>query len=235
MMSLRERQKQKRREDMLAAARTLFVERGYSRSTMEAIAERAEVGVAGVAERDALDPIASALQKVRVAVVRAVDRETAQQRQLLGVDLEDDLVALADRVQQTRARITRDAFEIPADVSGVEKLAGEIDLTDVALVSDDEESAPGRVVDDGRRLVEPGQWPFFELRLRRGAIIAAHRGDLVVDEQIDVSPARLVAHQRLPKLHLALLCWLWLLWHVLWIRRRRVVSNRTQMLSLSRM
>ena len=48
MMSLRERQKQKRREDMLAAARTLFVERGYSRSTMEAIAERAEVGVATV-------------------------------------------------------------------------------------------------------------------------------------------------------------------------------------------
>ena len=46
--SLRERQKQQRRVDMLVAARTLFVERGYSRTTMDAIAEEAGVGVATV-------------------------------------------------------------------------------------------------------------------------------------------------------------------------------------------
>lgn len=46
--SLRERQKQQRRVDMLVAARTLFVEHGYSRTTMDAIAEAAGVGVATV-------------------------------------------------------------------------------------------------------------------------------------------------------------------------------------------
>lgn len=48
MQSLRSRQKIKRREDMLIAARTLFVEKGYSKTTMEAIAEHADVGVATV-------------------------------------------------------------------------------------------------------------------------------------------------------------------------------------------
>jgi AcrR family transcriptional regulator len=48
MQSLRDRQKQQRRESMLIAARTLFVERGYSRTTMDAIAELAGVGVATV-------------------------------------------------------------------------------------------------------------------------------------------------------------------------------------------
>ena len=48
MTSLRARQKHQRRENMLIAARTLFVERGYSRTTLDAIAERAEVGVATV-------------------------------------------------------------------------------------------------------------------------------------------------------------------------------------------
>lgn len=46
--SLRERQKRQRRVDMLVAARTLFVEHGYSRTTMDAIAEAAGVGVATV-------------------------------------------------------------------------------------------------------------------------------------------------------------------------------------------
>ena len=46
--SLRDRQKVRRREDMLVAARTLFVERGYSSTTMDAIAEQADVGVATV-------------------------------------------------------------------------------------------------------------------------------------------------------------------------------------------
>ena len=46
--SLRDRQKVRRREDMLVAARTLFVEKGYSRTTMDAIAEQADVGVATV-------------------------------------------------------------------------------------------------------------------------------------------------------------------------------------------
>ncbi len=46
--SLRDRQKEKRRVDMLVAARTLFVARGYSRTTMDAIAESAGVGVATV-------------------------------------------------------------------------------------------------------------------------------------------------------------------------------------------
>ncbi len=48
VQSLRDRQKLKRREDMLVAARALFVERGYSKTTMDAIAERAGVGVATV-------------------------------------------------------------------------------------------------------------------------------------------------------------------------------------------
>jgi len=48
MQSLRERQKLQRRVDMLVAARSLFVEHGYTRTTMEAIAERAGVGVATV-------------------------------------------------------------------------------------------------------------------------------------------------------------------------------------------
>jgi AcrR family transcriptional regulator len=48
MRSLRERQKAERREAMLDAARGLFVERGYGKTTMEAIAERAGVGVATV-------------------------------------------------------------------------------------------------------------------------------------------------------------------------------------------
>lgn len=46
--TLRARQKHLRRENMLAAARTLFVECGYSKTTMDAIAERADVGVATV-------------------------------------------------------------------------------------------------------------------------------------------------------------------------------------------
>ncbi len=48
MQSLRVRQKLQRREDMLTAARSLFVERGYSKTTMDAIADRAGVGVATV-------------------------------------------------------------------------------------------------------------------------------------------------------------------------------------------
>ena len=48
MTSLRARQKYQRRENMLIAARSLFVERGYTKTTMDAIAERAEVGVATV-------------------------------------------------------------------------------------------------------------------------------------------------------------------------------------------
>lgn len=48
MASLRERQKAERRESMLVAARGLFVERGYGKTTMEAIAERSGVGVATV-------------------------------------------------------------------------------------------------------------------------------------------------------------------------------------------
>lgn len=46
--SLRDRQKIRRREEMLVAARALFVERGYSSTTMDAIAEQADVGVATV-------------------------------------------------------------------------------------------------------------------------------------------------------------------------------------------
>ena len=46
--TLRNRQKQLRRENMLSAARTLFVECGYSKTTMDAIADRADVGVATV-------------------------------------------------------------------------------------------------------------------------------------------------------------------------------------------
>jgi len=46
--SLRSRQKTQRRVTMLTAARGLFVERGYSKTTMDAIAARAEVGVATV-------------------------------------------------------------------------------------------------------------------------------------------------------------------------------------------
>ena len=46
--SLRDRQKVQRREEMLVAARTLFVARGYSSTTMEAIAEQAGVGVSNV-------------------------------------------------------------------------------------------------------------------------------------------------------------------------------------------
>jgi AcrR family transcriptional regulator len=46
--TLRVRQKHHRREKMLVAARTLFVECGYTKTTMDAIADRAEVGVATV-------------------------------------------------------------------------------------------------------------------------------------------------------------------------------------------
>jgi AcrR family transcriptional regulator len=48
MQSLRDRQKLQRRTDMLNAARDLFVERGYSKTTMDAVAEHAGVGVATV-------------------------------------------------------------------------------------------------------------------------------------------------------------------------------------------
>lgn len=48
MQSLRDRQKTQRRADMLEAARILFVEHGYNRATMDAIADRAGVGVATV-------------------------------------------------------------------------------------------------------------------------------------------------------------------------------------------
>jgi len=48
MPTLRDRQKRQRRTDMLNAARSLFVEHGYSRTTMDGIAERAGVGVATV-------------------------------------------------------------------------------------------------------------------------------------------------------------------------------------------
>jgi AcrR family transcriptional regulator len=48
MSSLRLRQKQARSEQILEAARTLFLERGYSKTNMEAIAEAAEVGIATI-------------------------------------------------------------------------------------------------------------------------------------------------------------------------------------------
>ena len=47
-MTLRDRQKQRRRESMLDAARQLFIATGYSKTTMDAIADGAEVGVATV-------------------------------------------------------------------------------------------------------------------------------------------------------------------------------------------
>jgi len=46
--SLRERQKARRRTNILSAGRTLFNRRGYSSTSMEAIAEVAEVGIATV-------------------------------------------------------------------------------------------------------------------------------------------------------------------------------------------
>lgn len=46
--TLRARQKIVRREKMLIAARNLFVKNGYTKTTMDAIAEQAEVGVATV-------------------------------------------------------------------------------------------------------------------------------------------------------------------------------------------
>ena len=46
--SLRERQKIRRRADILAAGRALFNRQGYSATSMEAIAEVAEVGIATV-------------------------------------------------------------------------------------------------------------------------------------------------------------------------------------------
>ncbi len=48
MPSLRARQKEARRAQMLEAARTLFLSNGYGKSSIEAIAEAAEVGVATV-------------------------------------------------------------------------------------------------------------------------------------------------------------------------------------------
>ena len=46
--SLRERQKTRRRADILAAGRALFNRQGFSATSMEAIAEAAEVGIATV-------------------------------------------------------------------------------------------------------------------------------------------------------------------------------------------
>lgn len=48
MSSLRLRQKMARREQMLEAARALFVANGYAKTSIEAIAEAAEVGVASI-------------------------------------------------------------------------------------------------------------------------------------------------------------------------------------------
>jgi len=45
---LRERQKARRRADIIAAGRRLFLEQGYSATSVEAVAETAEVGVATV-------------------------------------------------------------------------------------------------------------------------------------------------------------------------------------------
>ena len=48
MSSLRARQKQARSEQILEAARRLFLENGYSKTNMDAIADAAEVGVATI-------------------------------------------------------------------------------------------------------------------------------------------------------------------------------------------
>lgn len=48
MSSLRARQKRARREQILEAARTLFMEHGYSKTNMDAIADAAAVGVATI-------------------------------------------------------------------------------------------------------------------------------------------------------------------------------------------
>ncbi len=48
MATLRDTQKIRRRESMLDAARELFADGGYNKTTMDAIAERAEIGVATV-------------------------------------------------------------------------------------------------------------------------------------------------------------------------------------------
>lgn len=47
-MSLRERQKTRRRADILAAGKALFARKGYSATNMQAIAEASEVGIATV-------------------------------------------------------------------------------------------------------------------------------------------------------------------------------------------
>jgi len=48
MTTLRDSQKIRRRESMLNAARELFIDTGYNKTTMDAIAEQAEIGVATV-------------------------------------------------------------------------------------------------------------------------------------------------------------------------------------------
>jgi AcrR family transcriptional regulator len=48
MTTLRDTQKIRRRESMLQAARELFIDTGYNKTTMDAIAQRAEIGVATV-------------------------------------------------------------------------------------------------------------------------------------------------------------------------------------------
>jgi len=47
-VSLRERQKTRRRADILAAGKALFARKGYSATNMQAIAEASEVGIATV-------------------------------------------------------------------------------------------------------------------------------------------------------------------------------------------
>lgn len=98
MSSLRAKQKVARREQILDAARTLFVEHGYSKTNMEAIADAAAVGVATIYTYfESKEGVLAALFRKDLTEVR---EEAAQLLKRLPEDPAEGIIALLDTYEK---------------------------------------------------------------------------------------------------------------------------------------
>jgi AcrR family transcriptional regulator len=119
MPSLRVRQKIARRGQMLEAARELFVANGYGKTSIEAIAEAAEVGVATVYTYfESKEGLTAELIHKDIAEML---REVADLNESLPVDPPEAIILVLDILKDFNKYITRDLlreFIIQAKVDG---------------------------------------------------------------------------------------------------------------------
>ncbi len=129
MQSLRDRQKLQRREDMLIAARSLFVERGYSKTTMDAIADRAGVGVATVYTYFTnKEGVFAALARMDMSELRAQGEEALKNAPADPVEAVISLIDIYARVHEYISYELIREFTLGARIQGaLRQVAGWID------------------------------------------------------------------------------------------------------------